>query len=165
MVRLAPCVPLSHAELVQMEPVLRTAYRLLNESHDGKVEGAALADALGRDPDDSQLWFVLRKARKYGWLEVAFPSGRHLKFVRATEKGLTGFSGWPRPGEMDVDAFVPVLTERIEDPATSDDDRSALVKVRDGLVEVGKSAATDIFTAWARGPLGSTARRSRSSAI
>jgi hypothetical protein len=132
----------------EMEPVLRTAYWLLDESADGKVNGAALADALGRDHDDPHLWFVLREAKKYGWIEAAFPSGRYLKLVRATEKGLQRFSGWPRPGDVDVDALVQVLTERIEDPATPADDRTALVKVRDGLVEMGKSAATSIVTAW-----------------
>lgn len=49
--------------------VMHAAQQLIEESVSGEIDGTDIARAIGRDPDDIQLYYVLRDADRRGDLE------------------------------------------------------------------------------------------------
>ena len=122
-----------------VEPVLRTAYRLLADRD--FVSSDEVISALDPPPADAlTTGRALRELCDHGYIDGAMYLGHELpENIRATEKGLQVASGWPVPGESQVFAakFVKVLTERINDSAATEDERGKFKRLRDVVEDVG----------------------------
>jgi hypothetical protein len=77
-----------------------------------------------------------------GWQVASFP--------RLTGKGRRAVGQWPDDG---YSALVALLDSRIAG-ASTDEERSRLVRLRDALIGVGRDVGVSIVTAWSKSVLG-----------
>jgi len=131
-----------------VEPVLQTTYRLLADRD--FVGSDEVIAALDPPPADAlTTGWALRDLAEHGYIDGAMYLGHEMpENIRATEKGLQVASGWPVPGESQVFAaeFVKVLTERINDADTPEDERGKLRKLRDATQDAGVRLVAEIVT-------------------
>jgi hypothetical protein len=130
-----------------VEPVLQTTYRLLADRD--FVSSDEVIAALDPAPADAfTTGRALRELAEHGYIDGAMYLGHEMpENIRATEKGLQAASGWPVAGESQVFAteFVKVLTERINDAETPEDERGKLRKLRDATEDLGVKVVAEVL--------------------
>jgi hypothetical protein len=55
--------------------VVETSIRLIMESPHGQIEGVDVARELGREDDDTELYYAFQEAKNRGQLDIYFPGG------------------------------------------------------------------------------------------
>jgi hypothetical protein len=126
-------------------PILK-AMAAVEESGEYTVTVASIAASVGREDQDT--WIGLRSLRTAAYVdwtqEVRTIDGtRRLTEPRLAERGRRLLGQWPQD---EYQSLLTIIEERIE--ATADpDERSRLVRFRDGLIGVGRDVATDILAA------------------
>jgi hypothetical protein len=133
-----------------VKPYLDATYRLLEE--DQVIDGSAVVEALGDSPDDPRVGQIFRLLQEADYINAHFAMATQAPvMIQATEKGLQATSGWPSPGNSGdlVLALISAIDDRIEDEATSDEERGRLRRWRDALVGVGTNLAAEVLASYA----------------
>jgi hypothetical protein len=81
----------------EAKPVLQAAYRLMDEDDDESTTPEAIADALGKPPDDARVRRILGRLYQADYVGglVGFGENPAPSPVHPTEKGLQQVAGWP----------------------------------------------------------------------
>jgi hypothetical protein len=119
------------------------------------VSAAAINAELGREESDPATGLVLDELVMAGYLTDTMSTDVSVGplFCRLTEKGLQATAGWPSAsGEAVFERLLVLLDDAIA-AAPTDEERSKLERVRDGVLDVGKSVITGVLTALATGKL------------
>jgi hypothetical protein len=133
----------------EAQPLLAVVYRLVEDRSTDMLEGAEVAAALGKAKNDQVLYTQLRWLNEAGYLRAHLAGGTTVGLIQPTHLGLQTEAGWPKPGEVNADV-LRLLDERIDDPDTSDDDLSALEKLRDAVGATSQTVISGLLLAWAQ---------------
>lgn len=69
--------------------------------------------------------------------------------ISSTEKGLQLASGWPTPGGSgQADLLLKILDERIGDPATPEEEKGRLRRVRESVGDLGRAVLAEVLAAY-----------------
>lgn len=132
----------------EVAPVLAAVYSAWSEvpSEHG-VNQDAVNERLGREPGDEATGLILHKLEQEGYIRESL----HIEgdvpgpaFFEPIGRTLEMLAGWPASnGEAAYTQLLAELDARIEQAEGTDMNR--LVKVREAVVELGKSTAADIL--------------------
>lgn len=127
----------------EMRPVLVAAYRAMDSTPDGGLEGSELATACGRDNDDPMWYRDMQMLNEAGYLDVHFGGAMTVAYIRGTEKGRQEVQGWPGPrtDRGAAELLLALLEARANDEQANDDERKKAGALRDAVRGVG----TDFF--------------------
>lgn len=130
-----------------VRPILVAAYEAMEDTPDGSTSGAAVADAIGADHDDVQLWRILRDLHADEYLNVRYGAPGGLPaVVRGTTDGRQGVLGWPGPRTADghAELLVTLLRAQADAADTLPEHRSKLRAVLDALGHGGTDALSKV---------------------
>jgi hypothetical protein len=134
-------------------PVLEAAYECSGEPEGfadlGEVDVDALNRRLGRERHDPGTTAALRSLKSSGYVQVTDGGPDQVDGFRLfalTDKALQLVAGWPSTtGEAALAKLVAELNERIG--AEPDEEKKGkLVRLRDGVLDVGKEVAAGVLT-------------------
>jgi hypothetical protein len=115
----------------------------------GEVDVDAVNRHLERKRHDPRTVAALRSLARGGYIEVTDGGPDQVdgpRLFALTDKALQLVAGWPSTtGEAALQKLLAELEERI-DAEPDEEKRSKLVKLRGGLVDVGKDVAAGVLT-------------------
>lgn len=115
----------------------------------GEVDVDALNRRLSRGRGDARTVGVLRSLTRGGYIEVIDNGPDQTagpRLFALTDKALQVVASWPSTtGEAAVQKLVAELDRRIEDEP-DEARKGKLVKLRDGILDVGKDVAAGVLT-------------------
>lgn len=128
----------------EMRPILVTAYRAMDSTPDGGLDGPELAAACGRDNDDPLWYRDMQMLNESGYLEVHFGGAMTVVYANGTEKGRQEVQGWPGPrtDHGAAELLLALLEARANDEQANEDERKKAGTLRDAVRGVG----TDFFS-------------------
>lgn len=129
-------------------PVLQATYGLMEERGDDFLDWEDLGPRLTRDRSERELYNIFQQIKRGGYADVHFAGGMSIAFVQPTEKGLQLTHGWPVPGDGEVVALLRLLDASINSPATPEEERTRLKRLRDAASDVSQSVLTGLLSAW-----------------
>lgn len=125
--------------------------------HDLKPAGAEGSDILiASGLSDGEAFAALRGLDQAGYLTAQKFNGwtaSAYRLLRLTERGRRAIGQWP--GEDPYEDLVSVLRELVAHEADPER-KSRLERVLSAMVELGKSAGSDVIAAWVKGRLGNS---------
>jgi hypothetical protein len=132
----------------EVKPVLDATYRLLADQD--YIPGQAVAQALGRPPDDERIGRILEQLHRAGYIEGQFVMQTSMPvMISPTEKGLQESSGWPAPGaSAQVDLLLQLLDERIADASTPEEEKGRLRRAREAIGGLGREVLAEVLAAY-----------------
>jgi hypothetical protein len=129
----------------EIRPVLDAVKEALDRNGHGFADGAEINAVLEREADDRATDVVLSKLRETGFIK-GYRGGDGWSNCKLDEKGLQMVAGWPaRPGDDTYEQLLAVLAQRI-DSASTEDEKSKWIKLRDGFVGAGRDFAVDLLS-------------------
>lgn len=130
----------------EMRPVLVAAYRAMDSSPDGGLDGPELAAACGRDNDDPLWYRDMQMLNDADYLNVRFGGGMTVSSIYGTEKGRQETQGWPGP-RTDAGAaelLVTILDRLADDESAPETEREKARGVVGALREAGVDFAAKV---------------------
>jgi hypothetical protein len=136
----------------EMEPIVLTVYRLLDQAGRRAIDGDDVYAAVGIDPDqdEARLYDKLGVLDDNDWMRVRRGGGMTVSYIEPTEKGLQYALGWPQREQGHVDALLRLLDDRIASPDTPEEERGRLTRLRDAAAGVTQGVLADVLAAWGR---------------
>lgn len=129
----------------EIRPVLDALKEAIDRNGFGYAESAEINSALGRDADDRATDLALSKLRDAGFIE-GYREAEGWSNCTLAEKGLQTVAGWPvRPGDDTYELLLAILAQRIES-ASTEEEKSKWIKLRDGFVSAGRDFAIDLLS-------------------
>lgn len=129
----------------EIRPVLDALKEALDRNGHGFADGAEINSVLERDPDDRATDIALSKLRETGFIR-GYRGSDEWSNCTLDEKGLQIVAGWPaRPGDDTYEQLLAVLAQRI-DSATTEEEKSKWIKLRDGFLDAGRDFAIDLLS-------------------
>lgn len=128
-----------------IRPILSAVKEAIDKTGFGHVEGSEINAVLGREPNDRATDLALSKLREAGFIE-GYRGAEEWSNCTLAEKGLQAVAGWPaRPGDDTYELVLAILEQRIES-ASTDEEKSRWVKLRDGFADAGRDFAIDLLS-------------------
>lgn len=122
----------------EVRPILVAAYALMDANPAGMTDGKALAEALGRDPEDRFLERDLWALRDADYLDIYFdPEGAGP--IQGTAEGRREVQGWPGPRTPagSAELLVDLLDKLAVADQTPEPERGRLKKAADAIRDAG----------------------------
>jgi hypothetical protein len=129
----------------EIRPVLDAVKEAIDRNGYGYAEGDEINAVLGRAADDQSTDLALSKLRDAGFID-GYREAEGWSNCTLAEKGLQTVAGWPtRPGDDTYELLLAVLAQRIES-ASTEEEKSKWLKLRDGFVSAGRDFAIDLLS-------------------
>jgi hypothetical protein len=129
-----------------VKPVFDAAYRLLGD--DIEISGEDLEAAVREVDPTADVYRAVQRLRDHDLIDPYLAGGMRVGSVRATALGEELAHGWPRPDAVDYDLLLDVLRDRIDDPATGEDERGRLRRWLDVVGQAGETVGTEVLAAY-----------------
>jgi hypothetical protein len=129
----------------EIRPVLDAVKEALDRNGHGFTTGVEINLVLGRETNDRATDVALSKLRETAFIK-GYRGSDGWSNCTLGEKGLQMVAGWPaRPGDDTYEQLLFVLAQRI-DSATTEEEKSKWIKLRDGFLDAGRDFAIDLLS-------------------
>ncbi|MBS1878618.1 MAG: hypothetical protein JST31_03800 [Actinobacteria bacterium] len=129
----------------EIRPVLDALNAAIDVNGTGYADSGEINSMLGRDTEDRATDRALTKLRDAGFIK-GYRGAEGWSNCTLEEKGLQIVAGWPtRPGDDTYDQLLAILEQRIESASTNEE-KSKWVKLRDGFASAGRDFAIDLLS-------------------